>query len=318
MLPFKLVYHPDYDLDLGEHVFPWRKYRMVRDELIETGIADSLDFIQPGPAPDEDLLRIHTQVWVERLKHGTLGLSEIWRLEIPYTRQMARAFWLAAGGTTLAARLALRYGIGFHIGGGFHHAFPDHGEGFCALHDAAVAVRRLQHEGLIERVMVVDCDVHHGNGTAAIFADDRNVFTLSIHQSENYPSEKPPSDLDINLEDGTGDDEYLDRLHPAFTRALVEFRPQLLFYVAGADPYCQDQLGGLELSIDGLRERDQMVFTSALREEVPVAVTLAGGYAVRLEDTIAIHTNSVKAAKDALEREGWQPHITGSFCHQAG
>ncbi len=307
MLPFSLIYHPEHNLHLADHVFPWQKYRLVHDALLKDGTAEPGDFVQPDPAPKEDVLRVHTVAWIEKLRHGTLTRSEIAKLEIPYSPEMVRAFWLAAGGTTLAARMALRDGIGLHLGGGFHHAFRDHGEGFCAVHDAAVAIRRVQREGLIERAMVVDCDVHHGNGTAFLFARDKSVFTLSIHQLKNYPAEKPPSDIDIHLDDETGDEEYLERLHHAYLPALSEFRPQLIFYVAGADPYDQDQLGGLALTMEGLKARDRIVLAGALRKGVPVVVTLGGGYAVSLDDTVAIHTNTVKAAKEVLDLVGWIP-----------
>lgn len=306
MLPFKLVYHPGYDLNLGNHVFPSRKYGMIRKRLLAEGVAEPQDFIEPEPATDEDLLLVHEPGWVQRLKTGTLTFHDILRLEVPYSRELVRAFWLAAGGTTLAARLALRDGVGFNLSGGFHHAFPDHGEGFCAIHDVAVAVRRLQREGSIERAMVVDCDVHQGNGTAAIFRGDRKVFTLSIHQYNNYPPIKPPSDIDINLPDETGDEEYLERLREACLAALAEFRPQLVLYVAGADPYYQDQLGGLSLTMEGLRARDRLVIASALLNGAPTAVTLAGGYAIEVEDTVRIHVNTVKVAGEVLERVGWK------------
>jgi acetoin utilization deacetylase AcuC-like enzyme len=310
MLPFKLVYHPDHNLELSEHVFPWQKYRLVHDALLREGIAEPPDFIQPDPAPDDDLLRVHSAAWIDALQQGTLRLSEIVRLELPYSPQMVRAFWLAAGGTTLAARLALRDGIGVHLGGGFHHAFRDHGEGFCAVHDAAVAIRRLQCEGLIERAMVVDCDVHQGNGTASLFARDETVFTLSIHQFNNYPAEKPPSDVDINLEDETGDQEYVDRLDDAYLAALSGFQPHLVIYVAGADPYYQDRLGGLALTMEGLQARDRAVLFGALTRRVPVAITLAGGYAATVDDTVAIHTNTVEVAREAIERVGWNARLT--------
>lgn len=306
MLPFKLVYHPGYDLSLGEHVFPSEKYRIVYDRLLDEGFAEPVDFVEPEPAPDEDLLLVHEPGWVERLKKGTLTFYEILRLEIPYSRQTVKAFWLAAGGTTLAARLALRDGIGYNITGGFHHAFPDHGEGFCAINDIAVAIRRLQRDGLIERAMVVDCDVHHGNGTAVIFARDSQVFTLSIHQFKNYPAEKPPSDLDIHLPDETGDEEYLERLRRAYLPALSEHRSELVVYVAGADTYYQDQLGGLSLTLEGLEARDRLVIGGALLQGVPVAIVLAGGYAVHAEDTVTIHVNTAKMAKQVLARVGWK------------
>jgi acetoin utilization deacetylase AcuC-like enzyme len=300
MLPFKLVYHDGYDLNLGAHVFPSQKYRLIHDRLLADGFAQPVDFIAPEPATDDDVLLVHDRRWVTRLKQGTLDYLEILRLEIPYSQKMVEAFWLAAGGTTLAARLALNDGIGFNIGGGFHHAFPGHGEGFCAIHDVAVGIRKMQQERLIERAMVIDCDVHDGNGTAAIFAGDETVFTLSIHQFNNYPSEKPPSDIDINLEDGVGDAEYLERLDEACRKAIVSFQPQLVMYVAGADPYREDQLGGLSLTLGGLQARDRLVFDLARKNNAAVAVTLAGGYAVRVEDTVTIHVNTARAAADSL------------------
>ena len=296
MLPFKLVYHDDYDLNLGSHVFPSQKYRLIRDRMLADRFAEPSDFVEPEPATDEEILLVHQRGWMTRLKQGTLDYLELMKLEIPYSQQMVRAFWLAAGGTTLASRLALRDGVGFNIGGGFHHAFPGHGEGFCAIHDVAVAIRKLQQERLIERAMVIDCDVHDGNGTAAIFASDPTVFTLSIHQFHNYPSIKPPSNIDVNLEDGAGDEEYLDRLDAACRQAFREFQPQLILYVAGADPYREDQLGGLCLSIEGLKARDRVVFDLARQQNAPVAVTLAGGYAMNVEDTVTIHCNTAKAA----------------------
>jgi acetoin utilization deacetylase AcuC-like enzyme len=304
MLPFRLVYHEGYDLRLGDHVFPSHKYRYIHDRLRRDGFATDEDFVQPEPATDADILRVHEPGWVERLKSGTLSYQELMQLEIPYSREMVEAVWLAAGGSMLAARLALAQGIGFNVGGGFHHAFAGHGEGFCAINDIAVAVRAMQWAGRIQRAMVVDCDVHHGNGTAGIFADDGFVFTLSIHQFNNYPSEKPPSSLDIHLPDGAGDEEYLQRLGNGYGTALSGFHPELLIYVAGADPYCEDQLGGLSLSLEGLRERDRLVIRTALENRVPVAIVLAGGYDMKVEDTVTIHVNTALAAKEALERVG--------------
>jgi acetoin utilization deacetylase AcuC-like enzyme len=237
---------------------------------------------------------------VNKLRSGTLTYHEILKLEIPYSRQMVEAFWLAAGGTILASRLALECGLGFNIGGGFHHAFRDHGEGFCAVNDIAVAIRSLQRDCRIRRAMVVDCDVHHGNGTAAIFDQDPTVFTLSVHQYHNYPAEKPRSALDIHLPDGVGDAEYLDRLGDGYRNALATFHPELIVYVAGADPFYQDQLGGLSLSFDGLRARDRLVIATARDARTPVAVVLAGGYAESVEDTITIHANTAAVARDVI------------------
>src|SRR5579872_3500446 len=298
MLPFRLVYSPDYDLNLGDHVFPSKKFKWLHDRLLWTRFAVKEDFVAPEPASDDDILLVHDREWVTRLRTGTLTYQDILRLEIPYSRQMVDAFWLATGGTILAARNALVDGIGFNIGGGFHHAFRGHGEGFCAIHDVAVAIRALQHERKIARALVADCDVHHGNGTAAIFAGDRSVLTLSMHQFANYPAEKPPSVIDIHLRDGAGDEEYLDRLRGAL-KVAMSFGPDIVFYLAGADPYHEDQLGGLSLTMEGLKQRDRVVFETGLGAGLPVVVTLAGGYARDTGDTVEIHCNTAKAAREA-------------------
>ena len=300
MLPFRLVYHPGYDLNLGDHVFPSQKYRWLHDRMLRTRFAFEDDFVAPQPATDEDVLLVHEPPWVAKLKNGTLTYQEILQLEIPYSRQTVDAFWLAAGGTLLAAQLALETGFAFHVGGGFHHAFAAHGEGFCAINDVAIAIRRLQKDGLIHRAMTVDCDVHHGNGTAALFAGDSSVFTLSIHQFNNYPSEKPPSSLDIHLADNTGDEEYLKRLENGVKAALLIFRPDLIIYLAGADPYCEDQLGGLSLTFQGLIDRDRFVIGTAVTEKIPVATVLAGGYALNVQDTLTIHANTAAVARSVL------------------
>jgi acetoin utilization deacetylase AcuC-like enzyme len=298
MLPFKLVYHSGYDLNLGEHVFPSQKFHLIAETLLREGIAASEDILTPDFAADEDILRVHTAEWVHKLKTGTLTASEIMKLEIPYSREAVEACWLAAGGSIVAGQSALRDGFGCNLGGGFHHAYPGHGEGFCAIHDVAVAIRRLQHDGAIRKAMVVDTDVHQGNGTAAIFGQDESVFTLSIHQENNYPAHKPPSDVDLEMADRVEDDEYLAALIPAVQAALDEFRPEILFYVGGADPFCEDQLGGLMLTKKGLMTRDRRVFEEARRRGIPVATALAGGYARRVEDTIRIHVNTIVAARE--------------------
>lgn len=294
----KIIYSDGYDLNLGDHVFPSIKYRLARQRLIERGIAAERDFIQPAAASDEQVLLVHTPAYVAGLKNGTLSYEELLRLEVPYSRQFVEAVWLSAGGSIEAARRALADGICVNLGGGFHHAFPEHGEGFCALNDVAIAVRALQSEKSISTALVVDCDVHQGNGTAAIFHNDPSVFTLSIHQLNNYPFFKPPSDIDIDLPDRTGDEEYLGELSRGLDRAFAAIKPDLILYLAGADPYREDQLGGLALTADGLERRDRLVFRRAREKDVPVAVTLAGGYAFDLDDTIEIHFNTVKAADD--------------------
>ncbi len=298
MLPFKLVYDDRYDLNLGAHVFPSVKYRMVQQTLLREKLAEPADFLAPERAADEDVLRVHTQEYVRRLKAGNLSLGELMRLEIPYSPETVEAFWLATGGTILAGRRALEDGMAANLSGGFHHAFPDHGEGFCMIHDVAIAIRRLQAERAIRTAMVVDTDVHQGNGTAAIFGGDESVFTLSMHQENNYPLPKPPSNIDLDLPDGMGDAEYLDLLEKNLPKAFAESHPDLLFYVGGADPYREDQLGGLALTLEGLQQRDRIVFEHARRHGVPAAITLAGGYARRLNDTVRIHVNTIAAARD--------------------
>lgn len=297
----KLVYHDRYDLHLGEHVFPAQKYRLIRERLLSEGFASAEDFIAPEMASDEDMLRVHDEGWIRRLKTGTLTYLEILKLELPYSSKVIEGFWWATGGTILAARLALDDGIGFNVGGGFHHAFYAHGEGFCAVNDVAVAIRRIQHDGAIRRAMVIDTDVHQGNGTAALFAGVPDVFTLSIHQLSNYPDPKPPSTVDIHLADGTSDEEYLSKLRAAVEPVLNAFRPELVMFVSGADPYENDQLGGLSLTMDGLRRRDSYVMETALAHRAACAIVLAGGYAIDVEDTVTIHSNTAKAAQEALE-----------------
>ena len=307
MLPLKLIYHDRYDLNLGAHVFPSQKYRLVCERLLRDGISTLEDFLKPTPASDEDILRVHSQDYVYKLKTGSLTRAEVMRMEVPYSEELIEACWLAAGGSILAARRAIEDGFSANIGGGFHHAYPDHGEGFCVIHDVAVAIRKMQADGAIERAMVVDTDVHQGNGTAAIFGGDETVFTLSIHQEHNYPYPKPPSTVDVNLPDGVGDADYLAILEKYLNRSFNEFSPQLLFYVAGADPYREDQLGGLSLTMDGLALRDALVLGYVQRNQVPTAVTLAGGYARKVEDTVSIHVNTIKAAIQAAQRQGVRP-----------
>ena len=311
MLPFKIVYHERYDLNLGPHVFPSQKFRLIHEMLLREGIAAPRDFLRPDPANDEDILRVHTPEWMRKLKTGTLTASELMLLEVPYSAELVEAVWLAAGGTILAAQSALRDGFGSNLSGGFHHAYPGHGEGFCAIHDVAVAIRKLQSDGAVKKTIVVDTDVHHGNGTAAIFRKDPTVFTISIHQENNYPARKPPSNIDLNMADRADDDEYLGALIPAVQQALDEFRPDILFYVGGADPYCEDQLGGLSLTKEGLKQRDRQVFEEARRRRIPVATTLAGGYARRVEDTVRIHLNTILAAKEVAERHPQESAIPG-------
>ncbi len=335
MLPFKLVYSDAYYLPIGEHVFPGEKYRRIRDRLLADGIADSKDFLEPEPASDDDVLLVHNPEYVFKLRTGRLSQQEEMEMEIPYSADLVEAFWTAAGGSILAARRALTDSVCINLGGGFHHAFPDHGEGFCMIHDVAVAIRRLQRDDKVRNVMTVDCDVHQGNGTAAIFAGTRTanallpsasgssdlrspmprgalpgkmratdageVFTISLHQHNNYPLWKPPSSIDVDLPDDMGDDDYLAWLDNALSSGLRQFEPELICYIAGADPYREDQLGGLALTIEGLKRRDELVYRVARTRGIPVMVTYAGGYAQNVEDTVTIHCNTVVAAREVFE-----------------
>ena len=294
----KLVYSDQYDLNLGNHVFPSSKYRLIKEKLLTEGVIEPRDVVEPGPATDDDVALVHDRNYIWKLKNAKLSYVEILRMEIPYSSELVQAVWLSAGGSILAGRNALEEGVSVNVGGGFHHAFPDHGEGFCVLHDVAIAIRRLQKDGLVERAMTVDCDVHQGNGTAAIFGGDETVYTVSIHQENNYPYPKPPSNLDVNLPNNVQDTEYLAILEDTLDKALSEFDPQVIFYLAGADPYRDDQLGGLRLSLQGLEFRDRMVFEKTRARKIPVVVTFAGGYARHLADTISIHCNTVRVAKE--------------------
>jgi acetoin utilization deacetylase AcuC-like enzyme len=296
---FKFVYSSSYwMLNAGKHIFQVQKYRILNERLLELG-ARKESFLLPGPASDEDVLSVHTAKYLRKLKTGTLSTLEIQALEIPYSPELVKFALLSTGGTILTASEALKDGIAVHLGGGFHHAFPDHGEGFCVLNDVAVAAAKMLAEGRVRKAMIVDCDLHQGNGTAAAFAKESRVFTFSIHQMDVYPSEKIPSSLDVGLWSGDGDTAYLAALKEHFPRLYAEFRPDLVIYVAGADPYRGDQLGGLDLTIPGLRERDAIVIGEARKLRIPVAVVLAGGYASDVEDTVTVHLNTIKAAQKA-------------------
>lgn len=295
-----MVWSPAYEMPLGEHVYPSEKYRLVLERLLERGVVDRDHVRRPDPASYRVLGRVHTESYLEKLREGKFTQVEIWRMEVPFSPEIRRAFRLACGGTTLAARLAMERGVAVHLGGGFHHAFPDHAEGFCLLNDVAVCLRALRSRGDAREAAVVDCDVHHGNGTAAIFQGEGWAYTLSLHQQNLYPARKPRGDLDVALPDLTGDRRYLEALEEALETLFREHAPEVVLYLSGADPYRDDQLGGLALTRDGLERRDELVLRRCRRERVPVAVLLAGGYARRLADTIEIHARTIRAARRAL------------------
>jgi acetoin utilization deacetylase AcuC-like enzyme len=324
-----IVYSPRYAIDIGLHVFPTRKYRLIHDELERRrGELPPFEFIEPAPAGWEQLALVHTSDYLEKLRTGAMTREDVAQLELPWSEEMVEGFRVMAGGTVLAGLIATgaeslkaeslksqgkslksegksletsdfrlhtsNFRVCLHLGGGLHHAFPNHGEGFCPFNDVAVAVRVLQTRG-IRRHAIVDLDVHHGNGTAFVFQDSDDVFTFSMHQQHNYPMWKPQGSLDIGLSDGAHDATYLKELERALPRVLAH-RPDCVFYLAGADPYEDDQLGGLRLSKDGLRRRDRTVVEAVRSIGVPLVITLAGGYARRIEDTVAIHTATVEEA----------------------
>jgi acetoin utilization deacetylase AcuC-like enzyme len=293
----KVVYSPRYHIDIGTHVFPTRKYQLVHAHLLERGTVHPSDVIEPQPASWDDLALVHTREYLGKMRDGAMAAEDIAELELPWSEEMVDGFRTMVGGTIEAARRAVAgRAIVAHIGGGLHHAFANHGEGFCPFNDVAVAIRALQREFTrIERVAVVDLDVHHGNGTAFIFESDPRVFTFSMHQQHNYPMWKPRGSLDIGLADGTGDAEYLQALEGALPNVMAS-DPQCLVYLAGADPFEQDQLGGLRLTREGLRARDRMVITQARNAGVPMAIVLAGGYARSVDETVAIHVATIQEA----------------------
>jgi acetoin utilization deacetylase AcuC-like enzyme len=303
----RVVYSPRYHIDIGSHVFPTVKYQGVHRALL--GL-DGLTFVEPDPAPWDLLALVHTAEYLEKVRTGDFTIEEIAQIELPWAPAIVEGFRLMTGGTLLAADHALeqqggadgrsgRGACGLHIGGGFHHAFANHGEGFCLFNDVAVSIRALQRDGRITRAAIVDCDVHHGNGTAMIFDRDPAVFTFSIHQQHNYPAFKPRGSLDIGVEDRMQNVEYLTRLRQALPSVLAS-RPDIVYYLAGADPYEDDQLGGLALTTEGLRERDRLVLHACRSAGVPVVVTLAGGYARRLDDTVAIHRATFEVAREVF------------------
>ncbi len=291
------VVHSDaYYADIGIHVFPMQKFRMIRDELVRREVLRDDEVLAPEPASVEQVVRVHDREYVDKLVQGRLSVLEETILELPYSKALADASFLCAGGSIRAAREALARGAGANLGGGFHHAFPDHGEGFCVFNDVAIAIRELQAARKIRRAAVIDVDVHQGNGTAAIFRDDPSVFTFSIHEEANYPAIKPPSDQDVGLETGANGKTYLAALEHWVPRILERHSPDFVAYVGGADPFREDQLGRLSLTREDLRARDRYVFGECASRQIPFGVFLAGGYARDIKDTVGIQADMVEAA----------------------
>ena len=294
---YRIFYSPYYYADIGEgHVFPIRKFELVRDKLLAEHALDPGEILEPEPAVVEDLLLVHTEDYISRLQSGELTAKEVRKLGLPWSRSLVRRSFHAISGTINAARHCLTSGIASNLAGGTHHAYPDRGEGFCVLNDVAVAIRVLQRDRLAERFLIVDLDVHQGDGTAFIFRDSPEVFTFSMHGAKNYPLFKQTSSLDIELPDKTGNDEYLATLDHALERVRIH-DPDVIFYLAGADPYEKDKLGRLGVSIDGLRRRDEMVLRYAKEMGVPIVTTMSGGYAADIDDTVEIHCNTIRSVK---------------------
>ena len=297
----QVFYTPRYYADIGPgHVFPIRKFQLVRDKLLAEGTIEPSEIVEPSPAPLEDVLLVHTTDYISRLCSDNLTTKEIRRLGLPWSESLVQRSFYAVGGTLAATRASLAEGYSSNLAGGTHHSFSDRGEGFCVLNDVAIAIRTMRARKLIQRAAIVDCDVHQGNGTATIFAGDDDTFTFSIHGANNYPLFKAQSTLDVELADGTSDIQYLDTLAKHLP-AVFAADPEIVFYLAGADPYKADKLGRLALSIDGLRERDAYVLRECYKREVPIVTVMSGGYGKDINDTIEIHCNTIRMVKEIFE-----------------
>jgi acetoin utilization deacetylase AcuC-like enzyme len=292
------LYSDHYVIELPpSHSFPIEKYRLIRERLLAEGTLRPEELIEPTLADPRDICLVHTGEYWARLSAGTLPADAIRRLGFPWSESLVRRSRASVQGTLTAARIAIREAVGVNLAGGTHHAFSDRGEGYCVLNDIAIAIRVLQRDRWMQRMAIIDCDVHQGNGTAAIFAEEPDVFTFSIHGANNYPLRKVPGTLDVDLPDGTGDAEYLIALQPAVSRVLAEFQPGLVFYLAGTDAHEGDRMGRLRLSHNGLRRRDELVLGACREARVPVAITMGGGYGRDLDDTVEAHCNTVRTAR---------------------
>lgn len=299
----QVFYSPRYYADIGQgHIFPIRKFELVRDRLLAERTIHPDEIVEPSPATIEQARLVHTDDYVSRLCSGSLTAKELRRLGLPWSESLVRRSFYAAGGTIAAAHVAMAEGYGSNLAGGTHHSFADRGEGFCVLNDVAIAIRLLRQKGLIRRAAIVDCDVHQGNGTATIFADDGETFTFSMHGANNYPLFKALSSLDVELPDGTTDDEYLACLTSHLPK-IFAFDPDIVLYLAGADPFAGDKLGRLALTIDGLRRRDHCVLSACYEREIPIVTVMSGGYGKDINDTIEIHCNTIRAVKEVFEPE---------------
>ncbi len=293
----KAYYCDQFVLPLPEgHRFPMQKYAMVREQAVATGILRNEDLDVPDAATDEQLLYVHTEDYVRRVVGGQLTDKEIRRLGFPWSPALVQRSRRSVGGTISACRSALKRGVSVNLAGGTHHAFPEFGAGFCVFNDAAAAARTIQRESLAEKILIVDCDVHQGDGTAYIFSDDTSVFTFSIHGKRNFPFHKQASDLDIELDDGADDAAYQNALEMGLQAVFGAFVPDLMICLAGADPYIGDRLGRLSLTKAGLLARDHYVLGMCRDRRLPVAVVMAGGYARDIQDIVDIHLQTIAVA----------------------
>ena len=293
----KVFYTDPFTIPLpAKHTFPVQKYALLRKRLLASTRITSDNFHIPPAATLEEITRVHDEDYIHRLLKGELTLKEIRPIGLPWSREIVERARRSAGGTIAACQSALRERISVNLGGGTHHAFHDRGQGYCILNDTAIAVRALQAENRVEKVLIIDCDVHQGNGTAALFRNDSSVFTFSIHGKKNFPYKKEKSDLDIALNDGTGDEEYLEELERGVTSCFKKIQPNLVIYLAGADPFKDDRFGRLALTKIGLAQRDRMVLQNCNTAGLPVAITMAGGYSREVNDTVDIHFQTVAAA----------------------
>jgi len=305
----QVFYSPRYYAEIGEgHIFPIRKFELVRDKLLAEGTLNLSEIVEPAPAIIEDVLRVHTEDYITRLRNGALTNKEIRRLGLPWSESLVRRSFYAVGGTISAALHAFEDGYCSNLAGGTHHSFADRGEGFCVLNDVAIAIRTLRARGVIGRAAIVDCDVHQGNGTATIFAGDPDTFTFSMHCANNYPLFKARSSLDVELKDGTGDGEYLQVVNESL-QLVFAHEPEIIFYLAGADPFAGDKLGKLNLSVEGLRARDERVLRECYVREIPVTTVMSGGYGKQLSDTVEIHCNTIRSVKEVFEPHSFSKRV---------
>ncbi|MEO0280489.1 MAG: histone deacetylase [candidate division WOR-3 bacterium] len=289
----KVYYSSRYEVDIGPHVFPTQKYRLIKEKLIKEGILKEEDFFEANPLSFEELKIVHTEEFLDDLKNLRWTKRTMFS-ELPLNKEIVDFYLIGANATYLASSYALKYGLGIHIGGGWHHAFPDKAEGFCYINDLAYAVKKLKKENKIKNALIIDLDLHQGNGTAKIFENDPDVFTFSMHQEDLYPVPKQKSDLDIGLWGGTGEKEYLEKLENALEFIFKDRSFDLVLYQAGADPYEKDLLGNLKLTKSGLKKRDEIVRKYTLERGYSIAITLGGGYSSDLNDLIEIHSNTIK------------------------